>query len=109
MAASKVYFTREISPEALVRRATWNKGLRCRRGYGDQKIPVAFVKGKVAVYVTEEPVSDSLRGKLEKAGWTVMWYKESSITDGKDEGAEIVAQVKANIRASKTSKRKSKK
>ena len=34
-----------------LRRATWNKGLRCRRDYGGHKIPVAFVKGKVAVYV----------------------------------------------------------
>ena len=39
----------EMTPEDIVRRAAWNKGLRCRRDYGPEKIPFAFVKGKVAV------------------------------------------------------------
>ena len=94
------------SPEALVRRAAWNKGLRCRRDYGEYHVPVAFVKGKVAVYVTDDPVPADTRAKLEEDGWTVIVYRASDITDGLEQGDEIAAQVKANIRAAKAAKKK---
>ena len=94
------------SPEALVRRAAWNKGLRCRRDYGDLHVPVAFVKGKVAVYVTDDPVPAADKAKLEEDGWTVICYRESDITDGLEQGDEIAAQVKANMRAAKAAKKK---
>ncbi len=97
------------SPEALVRRAAWNKGLRCRRGYGDHNIPVAFVKGKVAVYVEDADADTSIDAVLREEGWTVLRYDASSITDGKLQGEEINQAVKANNRAAKASSKKKKK
>ncbi len=94
------------SPEALVRRAAWNKGLRCRRNYGDAKIPVAFVKGKVAVYVDEAEADTSGDDALRAEGWTVLRYKAADITDGKDQGEEIAAAVKENTKAVKKKKAK---
>ncbi len=89
------------TPETFVRRAAWNKGLRCRRDYGKHKIPVAFVKGKVAVFVDKgEPVT-SKDEVLAKEGWTVFHFPEADIVDGAAE-AEIVAKaVKENLKASK--------
>ena len=97
----------DYSPEALVRRAAWNKGMRCRRDYGDYHIPVAFVKGKVAVYV-EEPGSEDLEveAKLKEDGWVVLRYDINKVTDGLVEGAEIADTVKANMRAQKAAKKK---
>lgn len=95
----------DYSPEAKVRRAAWNKGLRCRRGYGEHNIPVAFVKGKVAVYVDEAEADTSMDAVLEAEGWTVLRYDASQITDGKAQGDEIAAAVRANSRTTKTSKK----
>lgn len=95
------------SPEALVRRAAWNKGLRCRRNYGDHQIPVAFVKGKVAVYVAEPGADDSSDDALRSEGWTVLRFDASKVTDGKAEGEQIAEAVKANAKAAK--KRKARK
>lgn len=97
------------SPEALVRRAAWNRGLRCRRGYGDHNIPVAFVKGKVAVFVDEPDADTSVDSTLESEGWTVLRFNASDVTDGKDQGEVIVAAVKSNIRSSKAASKKKKK
>ena len=94
------------SPEALVRRAAWNKGLRCRRGYGERNIPVAFVKGKVAVYVDEGEPDTSGDDDLRAEGWTVLRYRAEDITDGKAQGDEIAVAVKENTKS--TSKKKSK-
>ena len=96
------------SPEALVRRAAWNKGLRCRRGYGPHKIPVAFVKGKVAVYVTADNPDTSIDDVLKSEGWVVLRYNEFDITDGTDQGAEIAQTVKAHIREMNAAKKKKK-
>ena len=96
------------SPEALVRRAAWNKGLRCRRGYGPHKIPVAFVKGKVAVYVTADNPDTSIDDVLKSEGWIVLRYNEFDITDGTDQGAEIAQAVKAHIREMNAAKKKKK-
>ena len=99
----------DYSPEALVRRAAWNKGMRCRRNYGEYNIPVAFVKGKVAVYV-EEPGSENpeVEAKLKEDGWVVLRYDINKITDGLAEGAEIADTIKANMRAQKAAKKKKK-
>lgn len=99
----------DYSPEALVRRAAHNKGLRCRRGYGPHEIPVAFVNGKVAVYVTETGEREPVDDELEADGWSVLRYSFDQVTDGKAQGEEISALVKSNIRASKASSKKSKK
>ena len=96
----------DYSPEAVVRRAAWNKGLRCRRGYGEHNIPVAFVKGKVAVFVDSADADTSIDAKLAEEGWTVLRYDASTITDGKAQGDEIAAAVKANMRASKAATKK---
>ena len=94
------------SPEALVRRAAWNKGLRCRRGYGERNIPVAFVKGKVAVYVDDGEPDTSGDDELRAEGWTVLRYRASDVTDGKEQGDEIAAAVKENTKAANKKKAK---
>lgn len=94
------------TPETFVRRAAWNKGLRCRRDYGKYKIPVAFVKGKVAVFVDGEVPMTSKDETLAKEGWTVLHFSEADITDGVAEAEVIVKVVKENTRAMKK-KRKS--
>ncbi|MDR2846619.1 MAG: procyclic acidic repetitive family protein [Candidatus Methanoplasma sp.] len=96
----------EDTPDALVRRATWNKGLRCRRDYGEHQIPIAFVKGRVAVYVVPEIGDTSGDEKLREEGWTVLRYLESDITDGKDQGEEIHKAVKDNAKADRAKKKK---
>ena len=96
----------ELTPEGIVRRAAWNKGLRCRRQYGDYKIPVAFVKGKVAVYVGGNP--DAHRTALEKKGWVILAYREEDVTDGQVQADEIKETVKAQMRAAKKAKKKKK-
>ncbi|MDR1955106.1 MAG: 4Fe-4S dicluster domain-containing protein [Candidatus Methanoplasma sp.] len=88
------------SPEALVRRAAWNKGLRCRKDYGPLNIQVAFVKSKVAVYVLAEGKVDAgAKKELEEDGWIVLSFTESSITDGEAQAVEIKAAVKENLKA----------
>ena len=100
----------DYSPEAVVRRAAWNKGLRCRRGYGEFNIPVAFVKGKVAVYVDSDEPDTTHDAALREMGWTILRYDASTVTDGKAQGDEIAAAVKANMRSAKAAaKKKSKK
>ncbi|MDR3206068.1 MAG: hypothetical protein LBT41_03100 [Candidatus Methanoplasma sp.] len=98
----------EDTPEALVRRAAWNKKLRCRRDYGPYQIPIAFVRGKVAVYVGSETGDASSDAVLRDEGWTVLRYLESDITDGKQQGEEISKAVKDNLKADRA-KKKSKK
>jgi hypothetical protein len=97
------------SPEALVRRAAWNKGLRCRRGYGPYEIPVAVVKGRVAVFVQPADADASLDETLRSEGWTVFRYDEAEITDGLEQGETIAAAVKENLRAARASAKKKKK
>ncbi|MDR0309262.1 MAG: (Fe-S)-binding protein [Candidatus Methanoplasma sp.] len=88
------------SPNALVRRAAWNKGLRCRKDYGPLSIPIAFVKPKVAVYIlTKGKVDAKAEEELEADGWRVLSFTESSITDGEEQAVEIKAAVKENARA----------
>ena len=99
----------EDTPDALLRRATWNKGLRCRRNYGEYQIPIAYVKAKVAVYVQEGPVDPATEEKLRAGGWTVLCYKEKDISDGKEQAEEIGKAVKENIRAERAAKKKKKK
>ena len=99
----------EDTPDALLRRATWNKGLRCRRNYGEYQIPIAYVKAKVAVYVQDGPVDAATEEKLKASGWTVLCYKEKDISDGKEQAEEIGKAVKENIRAERAAKKKKKK
>ncbi len=88
----------ESSPEDVVRRATWNKGLRCRRNYGINNIQVAFVKSKVAVYVTDDGAPAAKDEKLVSDGWVVLRYKGSDVTDGKVQAEEIKEASKENLR-----------
>jgi len=89
-------FINDNTPEGKVRRAAWNKGLRCRRNYGEYNIDIAFVAPKVAVYVYDGIPDTSSDAILESQGWTVLRYKEDDITDGLKEADEIKAAVKAN-------------
>ena len=95
-----------LTPEGKVRRAAWNKGLRCRRNYGPDCIQTAFVKPKVAVFVLESDARTELDDKLEAEGWTVLRYKEADITDGQDQAAEIKQTAKDNLRAQKKAKKR---
>lgn len=98
----------DTSPEALVRRATWNKGLRCRRDHGKYGIPVAFVGAKVAVYVVPRDTEIPAEEKLKSEGWTVFVFDEEEVTDGEAQ-AEIVFEKVKEKEKSKKSKKKSKK
>ncbi len=97
-----------MTPEGVVRRAAWNKGLRCRRNYGPLAIPVAFVRWKVAVYVDADETTEENRSKLEKDGWIVVNYESSKITDGQEQAEELRDTVKSQMRALKKKKKKKK-
>ena len=99
-------FNWDLTPEGVLRRAAWNKKLRCRRNYGDLAIPVAFVKGKVAVYVDID--ASAAKPKLEEDGWVVLSYNGLDITDGDKQAAEIRDAVKAQLRKMKKGKKKKK-
>ena len=85
-----------MTPEETVRRAAWNKRLRCRIDYGIHKVPYAYVNAKVAVYVGKN-VSATARSSLEKDGWLIMEFDDSQVTDGKKEADEIYAAVKSRL------------
>jgi colicin import membrane protein len=95
----------EMTPEDIVRRAAWNKGLRCRRDYGPEKIPFAFVKGKVAVYVTDG-ARTSVHEKLEADDWKVLIFNTADVTDGEVEALAIKDAIKENLRDLKKKKKK---
>lgn len=90
------------SPEALLRRAAWNKGLRCRKDYGEYNIPVAFVKPQVAVFFSE---NKEVASTLENDGWTIFTYKPEEITDGEKQATEIHAAVKEKRKKLKNKKK----
>ncbi len=93
------------SPEAQVRRAAWNLGLRCRRDYGDCNVPVAFVKSKVAVFVNSEGTADRAKIKaLEDDGWIVLLFKDADVTDGEKQAEQIKDAVKTNLKELKKKK-----
>ena len=96
------------SPKALIKRAAWNKGLRCRLNYGPLNIPVAFVKPKVAVYIFEKEgkVDPKVRSELEADGWVVLKFFEKDVTDAEKEALEIKAAVKENLKAQSKKKKK---
>ena len=97
-----------MTPEGIVRRAAWNKGLRCRRNYGPLAIPVAFVRWKVAVYVDADESTDRNRESLKDDGWIVITYNSSDITDGQVQAEELRDVVKSQMRALKKKKKKKK-
>jgi len=94
------------SPEALVRRAAWNKGLRCRKEYGIHAVPIAFVKSKVGVFIFEKgSVDRGVKAALEEDGWVVLSFLVKDVTDGEDQAVEIRAAVKENLKALKKKKK----
>ena len=99
-------FQWDLTPEGVLRRAAWNKKLRCRRNYGELQIPVAFVKGKVAVYVDVD--APEAKAKLESQGWIVFSYNGLDITDGEKQAIEVRDAVKAQLRKMKKGKKKKK-
>ena len=107
-------FTNEdlgIEPETVetpVRRASYNRGLRFRRAYGPQKIPVAFVSCKIAVYVTDGEVEDQYDEELKEAGWTIIRFDGADVTDGEKEADIIEKAVKDATRAMKAAAAKAK-
>ena len=97
------------TPSGFVRRACWNKGLRCRKDYGPYYIPFAFVKSKVGVYI-DGPTPDNRNDEaLRDKSWVVLHFPEADITDGQKEAEVIYDAVKENTRALKKAKSKKKK
>lgn len=94
-----------MTPEGILRRAAFNKGLRCRKNYGPHEIPIAFVKSKVAVFVGGN-AQDTNDSKLKEEGWIVLRYKENEITDGLAQAEEIKAASKDNLRIMNKAKKK---
>ncbi len=94
------------TPEGLMRRACWNKGLRCRLNYGPYYIPVAFVKSKVAVYIDGDTPDHRNDEALENKSWIVLHFTEADITDGQKEAQIVADAVKKNLRALKKKKTK---
>mgnify|MGYP002680644804 CR=1 FL=1 len=66
---------------------------------------MAFVKGKVAVYVDDGEPDTSGDDELRAEGWTVLRYRASDVTDGKEQGDEIAAAVKENTKAANKKKK----
>jgi Fe-S oxidoreductase/very-short-patch-repair endonuclease len=97
----------EDTPEGRVRRATWNKRLRYRRGYSRYKIDMAFVKFKVAVFMDADGKRKPVDETLEKRGWTILRIRIKDITDGKEQADVIHKAVKESKK--KTAKKKKKK
>ncbi|MDY0293004.1 MAG: heterodisulfide reductase-related iron-sulfur binding cluster [Candidatus Methanomethylophilaceae archaeon] len=93
-------------PETLLRRAAWNKGLRCRKNYGPFNIEIAFVKSKVAVCVYKDEPDTAHDAELENEGWMLLKFKESDITDGEEQAVQIRAAVKENLRNLKKAAKK---
>ncbi|MCL1811441.1 MAG: hypothetical protein FWG41_04415 [Methanomassiliicoccaceae archaeon] len=87
----------EDTPNTTLRRAIWNKGLRCRNDYGVHHIPIALVKAKVAVYLETERGDTSIDSTLAAEGWTVFRFLESDITDGEKQANEIKKAARENI------------
>ncbi|MCQ2079945.1 MAG: very short patch repair endonuclease, partial [archaeon] len=97
------------TPAGFLRRACWNKGLRCRKDYGPYYIPVAFVRSKVAVYI-DGPTPDNRNDEtLRSQSWVVLHFAESKITNGAEEAQIVYDAVKENTRALKKAKAKKKK
>ena len=96
------------SPRTRIRRAAFNKGLRCRLDYGPHIIPVAFVNPKVAVFIYEErgKVPPETKAALEEDGWVVLTFYEKDVTDAEKEALVIKAAVKENLKALGKKKKK---
>ena len=96
------------TPRTRIRRAAWNKGLRCRLDYGPHNIPVAFVNPKVAVFIYEErgKVPPETKSALEEDGWVVLTFFEKDVTDAEKEALVIKAAVKENLKALGKKKKK---
>ena len=95
------------TPAGFLRRACWNKGLRCRKDYGPHYIPIAFVKNKVAVYVDGDVPDNRNDEELKSKSWIVLHFKAADITDGAAQAQVIYDAVKENTRALKKKKSKS--
>ncbi len=67
---------------------------------------MAFVKGKVAVFVEPKGSDMTMDSKLRAKGWTVLRYNEEDITDGAEQGEEIAKAVKENLKAAKKKKKR---
>jgi very-short-patch-repair endonuclease len=99
------YLEEEDTPALRVRKAVWAKRLRYRRDYGRNKIDLAFVKPKVAVFVGDDKPKAS-DDALVKKGWVVLRFKDSEVTDGKKETEKIIASIKGNKKALNKPKKK---
>ncbi|MCL2712661.1 MAG: heterodisulfide reductase-related iron-sulfur binding cluster, partial [Methanomassiliicoccaceae archaeon] len=85
--------------ELRLRRRLWAKGYRYRKEYGREKITIAFLKARVAVYVGPDAKEKDIDSSLRAAGWTVLRFKESSIKDAKRESDKVIAAIERSLNA----------
>ncbi|MCL2786002.1 MAG: heterodisulfide reductase-related iron-sulfur binding cluster, partial [Methanomassiliicoccaceae archaeon] len=96
----------EDTPEGRFRRAVWNKRIRYRRNYSRYKIDMAFVKVKVAVFVDNDGKSKPVDDTLKKRGWSILRFRLSDLTDGKEQSEIVHKAVKDAKRALAKKKKK---
>ena len=78
--------------ELKLRRRLWRRGYRYRKSYGREKITIAFLRARVAVFVSAKP-DDETDERLRKKGWTVLRFIESDVTDARKEAEEVIAEL----------------
>ena len=76
--------------------------------YGQYEIPVAFVKGKLGVFVDAEGAASACRKALEDEGWVIVNYSSADVTDGATQAEELKDLMKSQLRALKKGKKKRK-
>ena len=89
------------SGELKLRRRLWGRGYRYRKMYGRERITIAFLKARVATFVSPQ-VTAKDKDKddaLRTAGWTVLRFKEPAITDAKKEADKVIAAIEKNLNA----------
>jgi len=85
--------------ELKLRRRLWRRGYRYRKSYTKDKITIAFLRSKVAVFVSPEARDKDTDDKVKKDGWTVLRFKESNITDAEKEADKVIAAIENNLNA----------
>ena len=93
--------TAQDSGELKLRRRLWKRGYRYRKAYGREKITVAFLKPRVAVFVSHQITAKDKEkdDALRTAGWTVFRFRDASITDARREADKIIAAIERNLNA----------
>ncbi|MDR0198890.1 MAG: very short patch repair endonuclease, partial [Methanomassiliicoccaceae archaeon] len=85
--------------ELKLRRRLWRRGYRYRKSYGKEKMTIAFLKARVAVFVSQDMRDRDTDDMLKRAGWTVLRFKEANMTDAKKEAERVMDAIEKNLNA----------